>query len=277
MPVVYRGANQSVLLGLTNGAFAHVEGWDLQPDGFGNLTPKGVVLRFADDASWNLTELPNSCLPVLPAVSSFTFAATEAGADDQTVQRRQLPIQPGFAMTVHSAQGITSTGPIIVDLGNGGFEAYVAASRATRRSDIFLLKPVTVHKLNSPPLPIALRAELQRLAQIAIKTKDKHDNTTWRVDSRSQGPHGQAPGQTGSTSGSGIHPGVASALSQESGRQGVSEPASAIQPGLHQAPSRSPNAAPVQEPHDYESRRPDKRPRLSQDSPQDSSDDDMQD
>ncbi|KAE8222285.1 hypothetical protein CF319_g4493 [Tilletia indica] len=181
MPVVYRGPNQSVSLGVTNGAFATVVGWELQPDAWGCLTPKGVVLKFSDDASWALSELPNGCLPILPTPSSFKFAPTEQDGAIEKVQRQQLPLQPGFAMTVHSAQGITARGAVIVDLHRGGFEAYVAASRATRKEDLFLLRPITVGNLNKPPLPRALRLELQRLNIIAERTSRLHDNFDWRL------------------------------------------------------------------------------------------------
>ncbi|KAE8249631.1 hypothetical protein A4X13_0g5133 [Tilletia indica] len=184
MPVVYRGPNQSVALGVTNGAFATVVGWELKPDAWGCLTPKGVVLKFSDEASWALTELPSGCLPILPTGSTFKFAPTEAGGSVEKVQRQQIPLQPGFAMTVHSAQGITARGGIIVDLHRGGFEAYVAASRATRKEDIFLLRPITAQRLNNPPLPRSLRLELQRLDNIAETTSRIHNNTTWRVGSR---------------------------------------------------------------------------------------------
>ncbi|KAE8250676.1 hypothetical protein A4X13_0g4500 [Tilletia indica] len=181
MPVVYRGPNQSVSLGVTNGAFATVVGWELQQDAWGCLTPKGVVLKFSSDASWALTDLPNGCLPILPTSSSFKFAPTEQDGAVEKVQRHQLPLQPRFAMTVHSAQGITAQGAIIVDLNRGGFEAYVAASRATRKQDLFLLRPITVSQLNNPPLPRALRLELQRLNIIAERTSRIHDNTDWRL------------------------------------------------------------------------------------------------
>ncbi|KAE8219159.1 hypothetical protein CF319_g7097 [Tilletia indica] len=184
MPVVYRGANQSVLLGVTNGAFATVVGWELKPDAWGCLTPKGVILKFSTDVTWSLTELPAGCLPILPTSTTFKFAPTEQGGAVERVQRQQLPLQPGFAMTVHSAQGITAQGAIIVDLQRGGFEAYVAASRATRREDIYLLRPITAQRLNNPPLPRALRQELKRLDILAENTSRIHNNSDWRLGNR---------------------------------------------------------------------------------------------
>ncbi|KAG9310716.1 hypothetical protein JVU11DRAFT_9315 [Chiua virens] len=51
------------------------------------------------------------------------------------IERLQLPIQPAFAVTGHSAQGKTLP-KIMVDLSEGGFAAYVAASRARTREEV---------------------------------------------------------------------------------------------------------------------------------------------
>ncbi|KAE8242584.1 hypothetical protein A4X13_0g7096 [Tilletia indica] len=77
-------------------------------------------------------------------------------------------------MTVHSAQGITSKTGIVVDLQRGGFETYVAASRATHSKDVFLVTPVSKLQLNSPRLPFSLRTELKRLQELAACTEERH-------------------------------------------------------------------------------------------------------
>jgi len=45
------------------------------------------------------------------------------------ISRHQVPIQPAFAVTGHSAQGKTIL-KVLAGLHEGGFGAYVAASRA---------------------------------------------------------------------------------------------------------------------------------------------------
>ncbi|KAE8220859.1 hypothetical protein CF319_g5685 [Tilletia indica] len=181
MPVVYKGANISVALGITNGAFATVQGWHLEKDQWGCTIPKGVILKFASDVTWCMTDLTPGCYPVVPTSTSFKFAATDEEGAVETVARHQLPLQPGFAMTIHSAQGVTSRCPIIVDLQRGGFESYVAASRATRREDVYLMAPVTRAQLNGTGLPYSLRTELYRLGKIAAKTQTEHDHVDWRI------------------------------------------------------------------------------------------------
>ncbi|KAE8236901.1 hypothetical protein A4X13_0g8990 [Tilletia indica] len=191
MPVVYRGPNVSVPLGVTNGAFATVAGWDLELDRFGLTVPRGVVLKFSTEAKWALTGLEAGCLPITPGRSSFKFTKDDSvsssvdgqqrRSDAQQVTRHQLPLQPGFAMTVHSAQGVTSQSGIIVDLTTGGFEAYVAASRATTRDAVYLVSATTKEQLNRPPLPESLVTELERLREIAAKTRLLHEHDKWRL------------------------------------------------------------------------------------------------
>ncbi|KAE8222189.1 hypothetical protein CF319_g4571 [Tilletia indica] len=173
MPVVFRGGNQSVPLGVTNGAFATVGGYDLIEDDLGHKVARGLLLRFPRLADLRLTGLPQGCYPIIPTSSRFSF---RDGVDEPVIRvtRKQLPVQPGFAMTVHSAQGITAENGVVVDLRKGGFEAYVAASRATKRANLFLFAPVQLKQLNSPPLPYDLSRELKRLSLIAEATRALH-------------------------------------------------------------------------------------------------------
>ncbi|KAE8218026.1 hypothetical protein CF319_g8017 [Tilletia indica] len=125
MPVVFRGGNQSVALGVTNGAFAVVAGYDLVADKGGLQVARGLLLRFPRLENLTLTGLPEGCYPIIPMSSKFSFKDDADGPVIQ-VARKQLPIQPGFAMTVHSAQGITAENGVVVDLTKGGFEALTA-------------------------------------------------------------------------------------------------------------------------------------------------------
>ncbi|KAE8222309.1 hypothetical protein CF319_g4469 [Tilletia indica] len=181
MPIVYRGPNQSVALGITNGAFATVEGWDVYTDPFNQTLARGVLLRFPNDTRLQLSNVPIGCFPVTPALTTFEMATSDPKAPVEKVQRRQLPLQPGFAMTVHSAQGITASGPVIVDLTGGGCETYVAATRATRKEHLLLTAKVDLKHLNYPNLPINLKKELQRLNLLAENTRTRHDHDRWEL------------------------------------------------------------------------------------------------
>ncbi|KAE8250719.1 hypothetical protein A4X13_0g4456 [Tilletia indica] len=189
MPVVYRGPNKSVPLGVTNGAFGVIVAWHLEEDSHGLSIPVGAIVKFQTDATWRLSGLEPGCLPIYPTSSSFTFAVDGNADVVRRITRRQLPLQPGFAMTVHSAQGITCKSGVVVDLRRGGFPAYVAASRVTRRQDLFLISQVTTTQLNSPGLPMSLREELRRLQTLALATKQQHDLTSWTVGERTPPSH----------------------------------------------------------------------------------------
>lgn len=79
----------------------------------------------------DFAHMPVHHFPVLPDTTELKF---EHGVSHKrcTIKRRQVPIEPGFAMTTHKAQGQTMK-RFIVDLANCvGTEApYVMVSRAT--------------------------------------------------------------------------------------------------------------------------------------------------
>ncbi|KAE8190711.1 hypothetical protein CF328_g5892 [Tilletia controversa] len=149
MPIIYRGPNQSIPLGVTNGAFGRVVNWKMSTDRLGFTIPKVAIIRFDENATWQLSGLEPGCLTIYPCASSFSFSLAHGENSVHRISRQQLPLQPGFAMTVHSAQGITCHGGVVVDLCRGGFPAYVSASRATRRQDIHLIgETMTEHDHN---------------------------------------------------------------------------------------------------------------------------------
>ncbi|KAE8251867.1 hypothetical protein A4X13_0g3812 [Tilletia indica] len=176
MPVIYRGPNKSVQMGITNGAFGTVVSWQMTVDSLGFTIPQVVVVRFDTSAKWKLSNLEPGCLPIYPTRSSFKYYPSDNKRVVLKVSRSQLPLQPGFAMTVHSAQGVTSSEGVVVDLRGGGFRTYVAASRATRRQDIYLVQEINKSHLNCPPLPKCLALELHRLERLAAVTKRKFDD-----------------------------------------------------------------------------------------------------
>ncbi|KAE8250383.1 hypothetical protein A4X13_0g4771 [Tilletia indica] len=188
MPVVYRGPNKCVQMGITNGAFGTVVDWELTTDRFGYTIPVGVIVQFDPNATWRLSNLDPGCLPIYPTVSTFKFYPHPNRREVHRISRRQLPLQPGFAMTVHSAQGVTATGGIVVDLRKGGFRAYVAASRATRQEDIFLIHEINKQHLNKPALPQILSAELSRLDTLAQVTKRNHTRSQTQLGTRAIRP-----------------------------------------------------------------------------------------
>ena len=129
-----------------------------------------VIVEFPQSRV-QLSHLPPKHFPVTPITWTFT---TLLGNSRQKLRvvRSQLPIQPAFAVTGHSAQGKTLP-KVLVNLAEGGFAAYVAASRATTRRGLCITEPVTIQQLNKP-LPHNLLQEIRRLDAIEHNTMITH-------------------------------------------------------------------------------------------------------
>jgi hypothetical protein len=128
-----------------------------------------VIVHFPG-SKVKLTDLPEGCFPIVPV--SWTF--TTLLKDDHSVERKirvtryQIPIPPAFAVTGHSAHGKTLPS-VLVNLHEGGFAAYVAASRARSREGLCIMAPVTLNQLNKP-LPSDLVREVRRFDAIEHNT-----------------------------------------------------------------------------------------------------------
>ena len=87
-----------------------------------------AIVEFQNKIS--LPGLPPTYFPVVPIKTSFTTIITLESGEKQkiNVTRSQLLIQPAFAVTGHSAERKTLPS-VLTDLKEGGFGAYVAASR----------------------------------------------------------------------------------------------------------------------------------------------------
>jgi len=118
---------------------------------------KSVIIEFPM-SKVSFEQLPPHYFPITPISWSF---ATKINGNLIRANRQQLPIQPAFAVTGHSAEGKTLPN-VLADLHEGGFAAYVVASRPTSREGLCLSRPVSLEMLNRP-LPYDLHIELQRL------------------------------------------------------------------------------------------------------------------
>ena len=129
-----------------------------------------VIVEFPHNKV-HLSHLPPKHFPVTPITWTFT---TLVGKSRQKlcIVRSQLPIQPAFSVTGHSAQGKTLP-KVLVNLAEGGFAAYVAASRATTRQGLCITETVTIQQLNKP-LPHDLLQEVHRLEAIKHNTMVIH-------------------------------------------------------------------------------------------------------
>lgn len=169
MPVVLRMKNISTDLGITNGSQGIIRQLNMSicENGFTYCTC--AIVEFPH-SNFMLPGLPKGYFPIVPITCTFTTQLTMENGSKITVRisRSQLPFQPGFAVTGQSAQGKTLPS-VLTNLHEGGFGAYVAASRPCGRQGLCITEPVTLQQLNKP-LPHALVIDAQRLQVIEHNT-----------------------------------------------------------------------------------------------------------
>lgn len=148
MPVILRVRNIAVDLRIANGSQGFVHQIESGVDEYGFTYAKAALVYFPDSPV-QLTGLPKGVFPIKPISWSFSaMLQLERGkVQSYKVKRYQLPIEPGYSVTGHSAQGKTLP-KVQCNLRDGAWAAYVAASRARRREDIFLLQDVALKHLN---------------------------------------------------------------------------------------------------------------------------------
>ncbi|KAG1765734.1 hypothetical protein EV702DRAFT_981359, partial [Suillus placidus] len=108
MPVILRARIISTDLGITNGSQGIVRSFVKGECPAGLAYVRCAMVEFPD-SKVQLSDLPAKWFPIVPVSWTFT---TLLLADDGTerkvrITRHQLPIQPAFAVTGHSAQGKT--------------------------------------------------------------------------------------------------------------------------------------------------------------------------
>ena len=173
MPVILRMRNLSTELGITNGAQGIIRkiSTGVCPSGFTYC--KGVLVEFPN-SKVNIPTLPPQYFPITPISWCFTTLITDIHGIKHKIKviRQQLPIQPAFAVTGQSAQGKTLP-KVLVNLHEGGFGAYVAASRAKTRDGLCITEHVTLAQLNKS-LPDDLYKEMKKFDIIEQNTYIQH-------------------------------------------------------------------------------------------------------
>ena len=107
--------------------------------------------------------------PILPDVTEIKFEHS-ASQKRCVIKRKQVPIEPGFAITAHKAQGQTMA-RVVVDLaGCAGTERpYVMVSRSTSLEGLMILRDFDYSKVTRRHSE-DLRKELKRLECLRLKT-----------------------------------------------------------------------------------------------------------
>lgn len=165
MPIILRNKNISTELGIANGSQGILRQITTAVCPSGLTYGKSALVEFPT-SKVALPGLPPKYFPLEPIKWTFTAKLNMHPGDDSQgdvrckVTRSQWGFQPGFACTGHAAQGKTFQN-IMTGMHEGGFAAYVAASRPRTRYGLAILQPVTLADLNKR-LPYDLLRESQR-------------------------------------------------------------------------------------------------------------------
>ncbi|KAJ3768480.1 hypothetical protein FB446DRAFT_626396, partial [Lentinula raphanica] len=142
MEVILKHRNLYIELGILNGAKGVLRKLVLSKDLNGLTYCKVAIVEFCNSKA-KLEGLPPGFFPIQAQRWKSPIYITNERRERVLVMldRFQLPIEPAFALTGQSAQGY-SFNSIVCSLSHGGFQAYVAASRATSRQGLFITKPI---------------------------------------------------------------------------------------------------------------------------------------
>ena len=125
--------------------------------------PTAVLVHIPDYKGPSYSESEPNIVPIVPIRRQFNFKK-------QNCTREMIPLQPGYALTIHKAQGASYPFKVTVDLGDKDFAlglSYVALSRCTKISNL-ALKPfpnwVRFRDIKNKPAFKARKAEDDRAA-----------------------------------------------------------------------------------------------------------------
>lgn len=168
MPVAIN-QNFDVAAGVVNGSHGILRKIRYFTDGDGRRYLRSCVVDIKGSEEVDMPHLPKHNFPVLPDTTELKF---EHGGSHRrcTIKRKQVPIEPGFAMTVHKAQGQTMA-RVIVDLAGctGTEPPYVMVSRATSLKGLMVLREFDIRQIKKRRSE-DLRKEFLRLTILRWKT-----------------------------------------------------------------------------------------------------------
>ena len=119
--------------------------YETDEDGKQYLTSSIVEVVSSDPV--DMAQLPKHHFPVLPDVTEITYKHN-ASHRRCMIKRGQVPMEPGFAITAHKAQGKTID-KVVVDLAgcSGTEQPYVMVSRCTSLEGLVILRNFDIKEI----------------------------------------------------------------------------------------------------------------------------------
>ena len=124
----------------------------------------------------------NDVVPIFPETTTFSWSQrTQAGIEQHSVSRTQLPILPAYAYTDYKAQGRSLDAAVVDPKSAFSLQGvYVMLSRLRSMSGLAILRPFPENKLTQR-LSQELRDELRRLDNLDKQTERAYDRNPGRV------------------------------------------------------------------------------------------------
>ena len=168
MPVAVN-QNFDVRAGVVNGSWGYLRAVRFSMDNQNRRHLKSCIVEIPGADPIEMPHLPERHFPILPDVTDITFEHS-ASRKRCVIKRRQVPIEPGFAITVHKAQGQTM-GKVVVDLAgcSGTEQPYVMVSRCTSLDGLVVLRDFDVNQITKRRSE-DLRKEFSRIDALRVQT-----------------------------------------------------------------------------------------------------------
>jgi hypothetical protein len=161
--------NFDVKAGVVNGSWGYLRHVRHSTDSEGKRHLNSCVVEISGCDTVEVNHLPNGHFPVLPDVTELRFEHA-ASHKRCVIKRNQVPIEPGFAITAHKAQGQTMKN-VIVDLDgcSGTEQPYVMVSRSTSLDGLLILRDFDFSRIKKRQSE-DLRKEFARLEILRLRT-----------------------------------------------------------------------------------------------------------
>ena len=161
--------NFDVRAGVVNGSWGYLRAVRFTTDVERRRYLSSCVVDIPGSDTVEMDYLPEHHFPVLPDVTELKFEHV-ASHKRCVIKRKQVPIEPGFAITAHKAQGKTM-GKVVVDLAgcSGTEQPYVMVSRCTSIEGMVVLRDFDKSKVTKR-LSEDLRKEFSRLDRLRLQS-----------------------------------------------------------------------------------------------------------
>ena len=172
MPVAVN-QNFDVRAGVVHGSLGYLRDIRCSTDDEGKRQLTSCIVQIPDCDPVEMPNLPKHHFPILPDTTYITLEHS-ASHNHCSIKRRQVPIEPGFAMTVYKAQGQTMS-KVVVDLAgcSGTEQPYAMVSRSTSMVGLIVLRNFKFGQITKRRSE-DLRKEFSRLESLGLHTIIKY-------------------------------------------------------------------------------------------------------